>query len=422
MLIDREIVIKNYESAKKVYAMYGVDTDKMIDAFKAVPISLHNWQGDDVTGFEDNSAVSGDLVITGNYPGKARNGKELRADIDKVFSYSPSKPRVNIHSMYGEPGTIDRAEVTTEDFREWINWAKKNGYAMDFNVSFFTHKMMRDGFCLASSDKKTRDYWIKAGIGGRKIANDIGKELGETCINNIWVPDGLKDIPANRFSYRDYLEDSLNQMFEIKYDRNNMRDTLEGKLFAVGVESFTVGSHEFYLGYAAKNGVGICMDTGHYHPTESIVDKISSVRPFVDTVLLHISRGVRWDSDHVVLQGDELTAVMQEVVRGHLYNSGQFFIGLDYFDASINRLAAWTIGLRAAGKSLLAAFLEPFEMLKKTEQDENYTERLALMEEFKNMPINAVWDYACLLQDKPIGTEWIDDLKKYEADSMLKRK
>ncbi len=420
-MIDKELTLKNYETAKSIFALYGVDTDKAIEEFKKVPISLHNWQGDDVTGFEKSDAVSQNIV-TGNYPGKARNGKELRADIDKAFSYSPTKPRVNIHSMYGEPGTTDRADVTTEDFREWIDWAKKNKYSMDFNVSFFTHPMMRDGFCIASPDKKTRDYWVKAGIGGRKIANDIGRELGEPCINNIWVPDGLKDTPANRFSYRDYLMDSLDRMLETKYDKNNMRDTLEGKLFGIGIESFTVGSHEFYLGYAAKKGVGICMDTGHYHPTEFIVDKISAVRHFVDTVLLHISRGVRWDSDHVVLQGDELSSIMNEVVRGELNCNGQFFIGLDYFDASINRVAAWTIGLRAAGKALLSAFCEPYDILKKAEEDEDYTLRLALTDELKNLPFNAVWDYACLQQGKPVGTEWIQDIKKYEQDVMLLRK
>lgn len=418
---DKEQIQKSYEAAKKVYAAYGVDTDKAIEIFNQIPIALHNWQGDDVTGFEKNGDVVSQNLVTGNYPGRARNGKELRTDIETAFSFSPVKPRVNIHSMYGEPGTTPRNKLTVEDFRLWIDWAKKNKYAIDFNVSFFTHPMMNNGFSLACHDKKTRDFWIEAGKGGRQIANDIGKELGETCINDIWIPDGLKDLPANRYAYRQYLTDSLDQMLETKYDRKNMRDVLEGKLFAIGVETFTVGSHEFYLGYAAKKGTGVCMDTGHYHPTESIVDKISSVYNFIDTLLLHISRGVRWDSDHVLLQGDDLSGIMQEVVRGELYKGDKLFMGLDYFDASINRVAAWTIGLRAAGKALLSALLEPFALLNKAEADGDFTLRLALTDEFKNLPANAVWDYICLKNNKPIGTEWIEQMKKYEAEVMLKR-
>ena len=418
---DKEQILKSYQAAKKLYAAYDVDTDKAIEIFNQIPIALNNWQGDDVTGFEKNGDVVSQNTVTGNYPGKARNGKELRMDIDTAFSFSPCKPRVNIHSMYGEPGTTPRNKLTTEDFRFWIDWAKKNNYAIDFNVSFFTHPMMNNGFSLASLDKKTRDFWIEAAKGGRQISNDIGNELGQTCINNIWIPDGLKDIPANRSTYRHYLEDSLNQILETKYERKNMRDVCEGKLFAIGVEAFTVGSHEFYLGYAAKKGIGVCMDTGHYHPTESIVDKISSVYNFIDTLLLHISRGIRWDSDHVLLQGDDLTGIMQEVVRGELYKGDKLFMGLDYFDGSINRVAAWTIGLRAAGKALLTALVEPFALLNKAERDGDFTLRLALTDEFKNLPINAVWDYVCLMNNKPVGTEWIEQMKKYEAEIMIKR-
>lgn len=418
---DKEQILKSYQAAKKLYAAYGVDTDKAIEIFNQIPIALNNWQGDDVTGFEKNGDVVSQNTVTGNYPGKARNGKELRMDIDTAFSFSPCKPRVNIHSMYGEPGTTPRNKLTTEDFRFWIDWAKKNNYAIDFNVSFFTHPMMNNGFSLASLDKKTRDFWIEAAKGGRQISNDIGNELGQTCINNIWIPDGLKDIPANRSTYRHYLEDSLNQILETKYERKNMRDVCEGKLFAIGVEAFTVGSHEFYLGYAAKKGIGVCMDTGHYHPTESIVDKISSVYNFIDTLLLHISRGIRWDSDHVLLQGDDLLGIMQEVVRGELYKGDKLFMGLDYFDGSINRVAAWTIGLRAAGKALLTALVEPFALLNKAERDGDFTLRLALTDEFKNLPINAVWDYVCLMNNKPVGTEWIEQMKKYEAEIMIKR-
>ncbi|MCL2518308.1 MAG: L-rhamnose isomerase, partial [Oscillospiraceae bacterium] len=372
--------------------------------------------GDDVTGFESHGDVISENLVTGNYPGRARNGAEMRMDIETAFSYSPCKPKVNLHSMYGEPGTTPRSDVTVEDFQSWVDWAKANGFGMDFNVSFFTHPMMNNGFSIAALDKKTRDYWIKAGIGGREIANEIGKQLGEVCINNIWVPDGLKDLPANRFRYRSYLEESLDEILEKKYDKTNMRDVLEGKLFAIGVETFTVGSHEFYLGYAAKNGIGVCMDTGHYHPTESIVDKISSVYNFVDTLLLHISRGIRWDSDHVLIQGDDLTAIMNEIVRGNLYSGGKMFMGLDYFDASVNRVAAWTIGLRSAGKALISALCEPFELLDRAELDGDFTFRLALIDECKNLPINDVWNYLCYKNKKPVGTEWIEQLKKYEND------
>jgi L-rhamnose isomerase len=412
---DEDQIIKSYESAKKLYASYGVDTDKAIEIFNTIPVSLHNWQGDDVTGFEKNGDVVSENLVTGKYPGRARNAAEMRMDIETAFSYSPCKPRVNLHSMYGEPGTTQRGEVTVDDFKGWLDWAKEKQYALDFNVSFFTHPMMNNGFSIASLDKKTRDYWIKAGINGREIANEFGKQLGQTCINDIWVPDGLKDLPANRFRYRGYLKESLDAILDKKYDKKNMRDVLEGKLFAIGVETFTVGSHEFYLGYAAKNGVGVCMDTGHYHPTESIVDKISSVYDFVDTLLLHISRGVRWDSDHVVLQGDDLSGIMQEIVRGNLYQEDKMYMGLDYFDGSINRVAAWTIGLRAAGKALISALCEPFSLLDKAELDGDFTLRLALIDEFKNLPISDVWNYLCYINKKPVGTEWIDLLKEYET-------
>ena len=416
-----EQILRAYEDAKKIYAAYGVDTDAAIEIFKTIPITLHNWQGDDVVGFEKHEGVHSENLVTGNYPGRARNGDEMRMDIDTAFSFSPTKPRVNLHSMYGEPGTTERNLQTTEDFRGWIDWAKSRGYALDFNVSFFTHPRMLDGCSLASPDQATREYWIKAGKSGRAIANDIGRELGEVCINNIWVPDGTKDIPADRFAYRQRLADSLDEILSVNYDKANVRDVLEGKLFGIGTECFTVGSHEFYIAYAATHGIGVCMDTGHYHPTESIVDKISSVYPYIDTLLLHISRGVRWDSDHVLLQGDDLSAIMQQVVRGHLYDSGKVFMGLDYFDATVNRVAAWAIGLRAAGKALLDALIEPYALLQKAEIDGDLTARLALLDEFRNLPSNAVWDYLCYTRGVPVGTEWIDQLKAYEANVQSKR-
>lgn len=417
---DTDVIAYNYDKAKATYKAFGVDTDRMMDEFRTIPISLHNWQGDDVKGFERLGDVTSQNLVTGNYFGAARNGDEMRMDIEKAFSYSPCKHRVNLHSMYAETEKPkERNEVGPEDFRKWIDWAKNRGYGLDFNASFFTHPMMVDGFSLASRRKDVRDYWIKAGKGARKIAEAMGRELGTPCINNIWVPDGMKDLPANRLLYREYLKDSLDQIFEVNHNRTYMRDVLEGKLFGIGVESFTVGSHEFYLAYAAKNGIGICMDTGHYHPTESVVDKLSSVALLVDDVLLHVSRGIRWDSDHVVIQSDDLSQLMQELKRGGFFN--KINIGLDYFDASINRVAAWAIGLRAAGKAMLSALLEPTDLLEKAEATGDYTLRLALLEEFKNLPVNAVWDYLCLQTGIPVGASWIDDLKKYETDIQSKR-
>lgn len=418
--MNSDLILKNYENAKEIFKSYGVDVEGAIRTFESVPISLHCWQGDDVKGFEGNADFSQNLV-TGNYPGAARNGAELRSDIDKAMSMSPTKNRVNIHSIYQESnGKHDRNEVGVEDFRHFINWAKEGNFGLDFNVSFFTHKRMNNGFSLSSPDKATRDYWIKAGKGGRIISNQIGIELNDKCYNNIWIPDGLKDMPANRFYYRDLLEDSLNQIFEQKLDEKYSADVLEGKLFGIGTECFVAGSHEFYLGYAIKNGVGICMDTGHYLPTETIIDKISSVKRFTKDILIHISRGIRWDSDHVLVQGDDLTNLLTELKRGELLN--EIPMGLDYFDASINRVGAWTIGLRAFGKSLINALLEPTHLIFDAEKNEDFTSRLALMDEFKNLPVNAVWDYVCLKNNAPIGKNWIDELKKYEREVQMLRK
>ena len=410
---DEDTIVKSYETARGRFGAFGVDTEKAMEQFKTIPISLHNWQGDDVRGFEGMEGVASQNLVTGNYPGAARNGDEMRMDIDKAFSLSPCKHRVNLHSMYAEPARpTPRNELTADDFSAWIRWAKERGYGLDFNASFFTHPMMIDGFSLASRRKDVRDYWIKAGKGAREISKVMGETLGTACINNIWVPDGLKDLPANRMLYREYLKDSLDQIFEKTFDHRVTYDVLEGKLFGIGTECFTVGSHEFYLAYAAKNGKGVCMDTGHYHPTETVVDKISSVALLVDDILLHVSRGIRWDSDHVLIQGDDLTGLMQELKRAGLF--GKIAIGLDYFDASINRVAAWVIGLRAAGKAMLTALLEPSDLLEKAEAEGDFTSRLALLEEFKNLPVNAVWDYLCLVNGVPVGAAWLDVLKEYE--------
>ena len=417
---SEDAVLKAYDAAKATYRALGVDTDAIIARYKSIPISMQNWQGDDVTGFEV-ARTGGDMVVTGNYPGRARTADELRADIDVALSLCPVKPRVNIHSMYGEPGTTPRDEVTVKDFSSWLSWARERGYGMDFNVTYFNHPMVKDGLTLSSPDKTVRDFWVRAGIGGREIAAAIGRELGTPCINNLWIPDGMKDLPADRRLYRDLLEESLDRIFEKKHNPALLRDTMEGKLFAVGVESFTVGSHEFYHGYAATHRIGLCMDSGHYHPTEQVADKLTAVARSVPTLLLHLSRGVRWDSDHVLLTGEELTSTMREVVRSGLVDSKDFFMSLDYFDASIHRIAAWAIGLRSAGFALLSAMLEPFPLLQKAELAGDYTARLALGEEFSRLPAAAVWDYLCLTEGKPIGLAWLDEVRRYEAEVTSKR-
>lgn len=418
----QERILKNYENAKEIYAEYGVDVDKALDEFFNINISLHCWQGDDVKGFEDIGDVASQNVVTGSYPGAARNGDELRGDIDKAFSFSPMKHKVNLHSIYAE-NNRPRNEVTFDDFTNWVDWAKEKGYGLDFNASFFTHPMMDNGFSLASLKKEVRDYWIEAGIGSREISLAMGKALGQKCYNNIWIPDGLKDLPANRFRYRELLIDSLDKIFAKKYtaeDKKYTADVLEGKLFGIGVETFTVGSHEFYLGYAAKNGVGVCLDTGHFHPTESVADKISAYVPFVEDILLHVSRGIRWDSDHAVIQTDDLLALMQELKRGNLYN--RVPIGLDFFDASINRIAAWVIGLRATSKAILTSLLEPTHLIDEAEQEGDFTARLILTDEFKNLPVNAVWEYALAKKNLPIsGQEVVAEIKKYEKEVLLNR-
>lgn len=413
-------ILKNYEAAREQYRALGVDTDAVLARYRKVAISLQNWQGDDVRGFECG-AGSADMVVTGNYPGRARTASELRADLDMALSLCPIRPRVNIHSMYGEPGTTARDELTVADFAGWLTWARERGYGIDFNVTYFNHEMVKNGLTLSSPDRAVRDFWVRAGQGGREIAAAIGRELGTTCIHNHWIPDGMKDLPADRRLYRDYLEESLDRIFEKRYDPALTRDTLEGKLFAVGVESFTVGSHEFYYGYAVKNRIGLCMDSGHYHPTESVADKLTAAARSLPTLLLHLSRGVRWDSDHVLLGGEELTATMREVVRSGLLDHEGFFMSLDYFDASINRIAAWAIGMRAAGYALLSAMLEPYTLLRDAELSGDLTARLALHEEFSRLPATAVWDYLCLQDGKPVGLSWLDAVRNYEDTVTSKR-
>ena len=405
-----------YELAKQRYAELGVDTDDVMKRLKKIAISLHCWQGDDVGGFETVGAElsGGGIQATGNYPGKARTIDELRSDIEKALSMIPGKHRLNLHACYLDNGGkfVDRNEITVEHFQSWIDWAKANGLGMDFNPTYFSHEKAADGFTLSHIDKGIRDFWIEHGIACRKIGAEMGKQLGSATVTNVWIPDGYKDIPVDRWGPRARLVDSLDKIFAEKLDPKVHLDAVESKLFGIGAESYTVGSHEFYLGYAVSRQKLLCLDAGHYHPTEVISDKISSVLMFVPELLLHVSRSVRWDSDHVVILNDELCAIAREIIYSGKLD--KIHIGLDFFDASINRVAAWVIGTRCMIKALLLALLEPAEKLRAAEQSGDYTTRLAMLEELKTLPFGAVWDYYCSKQDVPVGTDWLKEVKRYE--------
>lgn len=417
-----ELINQAYALAKERYAQLGVDTDAALARLATIPVSLHCWQGDDVGGFENvDSASGGGIQATGNYPGKARNADELRQDVEKVLSLLPGKHRFNLHAMYAETGgkAVARNAVQPEHFSRWIDWAKGLGLGMDFNPSCFAHPMADTGFTLSSYDKGIREYWIEHCIASRKIGAHMGRELGTPCVTNVWIPDGFKDIPVDRMTPRALLRESLDKVFAEKLDRAHNLDAVEAKLFGIGSESYVVGSHEFYMGYAIANQVLLCLDAGHFHPTETIADKLSSVMLYVDEVLLHVSRGVRWDSDHVVLMNDDTRAIAEEIVRHGLEK--RVHIGLDFFDASINRIAAWTIGTRSTIKSLLVALLEPTAALKTLEQSGDYTARLAMLEELRTLPYGAVWDYYCTTQGVPAGPSWLAEVKQYEKDVLAKR-
>ena len=411
-----------YALAREQYAAWGVDTEQAMERLKGIAVSLHCWQGDDVGGFESAEGLTGGgIQATGNYPGKARNADELRADIDLAMTLIPGKHRLNLHSIYGEWGgkKVERDQVSAEQFSRWIDWAKAKRIGMDFNPSFFSHPLAADGFTLASRDQGKRKFWIRHGIACRKVGEAFGNALGSACVTNLWIPDGLKDTPADRLGPRVILEKSLDEVFAAPIDPALNLDAVEGKLFGIGSESYVVGSHEFYLGYAIKRNKLLCLDAGHYHPTETITDKISSVLMHVREILLHVSRGVRWDSDHVVILSDDLKAIAEELVRGSFL--GRTHIGLDFFDASINRIAAWVIGTRAMLKALLIALLEPSAKLRELEAAGDYTGRLALMEEIKTLPFGAVWDQYCQRQNVPVGAEWLEKVRAYERNVLSKR-
>jgi len=411
-----------YATSKERYAMLGVDTNEALDILAQIPISLHCWQGDDVAGFETPDAkLGGGLAAAGNYPGKARNADQLRSDLDKAYSLIPGTHRLNLHAIYAETGgrKVERNELRPKHFSAWIDWARDTGHGMDFNPTCFSHPLAESGFTLSSYDEGIRKFWIEHCIACRKIGEHIGRELDLPCVTNIWIPDGFKDIPADRKMPRLLLKDSLDKILAEKIDPRHNLDSVESKLFGLGSESYVVGSHEFYLGYAIANKTLLCLDSGHFHPTEVISDKLSSILTFLDEVLLHISRGVRWDSDHVVIFSDELQAIAQEIVRGGFLH--RVHIGLDYFDASINRVAAWVIGARNTMRALLLALLEPIDQLRELEVSGDYTQRLALLEELKGLPFGAVWDYFCLQQGVPVGVGFMDEIRAYEKQVLSKR-
>ena len=419
-MTDQQIT-SAYEIAQQRYAELGVDVDAALRTLAAIPISIHCWQGDDVGGFETaGSELGGGLQATGHYPGKARTADELRRDASKALSLIPGRHRFNLHASYGEFGgrVVERDEIRPEHFARWIDWAKQEGIGLDFNPTFFSHPKATS-FTLAHRDSGTREFWIRHGRACRHIGAAMGKALGKTCVTNLWIPDGMKDTPVDRVGPRERLIDSLDQVFADRIDPAYNLDSVEGKLFGLGLESYTAGSHEFYFGYALTRKTLYTLDTGHYHPTETIVDKLSAVFMFLQEILLHVSRGVRWDSDHVVVLDDNLDAIALELVRGGFL--ARTHIGLDYFDASINRVAAWIIGTRNLLKALLKALLEPAGALRDLEAQEDYTGRLALQEEFKTLPWGAVWDQYCASAGMPPRDAWLAEIRAYEKDVLALR-
>jgi L-rhamnose isomerase len=411
-----------YALARRQYADAGVDTEAALRRLSAVSVSLHCWQGDDVAGFEHaDGPLGGGLAATGHYPGKARTADELRLDAAKALSLIPGTHRFNLHAFYGEFGAqrVERDAIGPEHFAGWIDWAASLGIGLDFNPTLFSHPKAADNLTLSHPDKAIRSFWIRHAAACRRIGAAMGKAQGTPCVTNVWIPDGMKDTPADRLGPRERLLDALDAVFEEPLDPACNLDAVEGKLFGLGLESYTVGSHEFYFGYALSRRTLYTLDTGHYHPTETISDKISAVLMFVPQILLHVSRGVRWDSDHVVLLGDDLDAIAQELVRGGFLQ--RTHIGLDYFDASINRIAAWVIGTRNTLKALLKALLEPVDRLRGCEAGGDYTGRLALQEEIKGLPWGAVWDHYCETADVPVGARWLDEVREYERSVLSTR-
>ncbi len=413
----------SYRLAREIYAELGVDTDAVLKTLAQIPISLHCWQGDDVAGFEhEGGGISGGgILATGNYPGRARNGNELRQDLEIALSLIPGQSRLNLHAMYAETNgrAVERDQITVAHFQQWIAWAKERQIGIDFNPSFFSHPRAASGFTLSSKDSAVRRFWIEHAKRCRAIGAAMGEALNTPCVHNLWIPDGSKDLPLDRLGHRQILKEALDEIFEQQYSQDYLLDSVESKLFGIGSEAFVVGSHEFYMGYALQNHIMLCLDMGHFHPTEGIADKISALLPFTKRLLIHVSRGVRWDSDHVTILNDDLMALAQEVLRSRALNNVYF--ALDFFDASINRITAWVTGARALQKALLLALLEPTELLLAEEQAGNNGNRLALLEECKTLPFGAVWQKYCLDQTATAGREWLDKIGDYEDQVLTNR-
>jgi L-rhamnose isomerase len=421
--MKKQIIEQAYQLAKTQYAELGVDTDAVIKAMDQIVISLHCWQADDVGGFEtpDAALSGGGIQATGNYPGKARTIEQMRKDLEKVLSLLPGKQRLNLHAIYGDfkGERVDRDQIEVKHFQSWIDWCKTQGIGMDFNASCFSHPKADTGFTLSSKDESIRKFWVEHLKRCRIISAEIGKQLGTPCVHNTWIPDGSKDVPVDRNGHRKQLMKSLDEALAQKFSKDHMKDAVESKLFGIGAESMTVGSAEFYMGYALKNNILLCLDNGHFHPTEQIGDKISSVLQFIDEILLHVTRPIRWDSDHVVTLNEEIQLIASEIIRSNFLN--RVNIGLDFFDASINRIGAYVVGTRSAKKAFMIALLEPTATLVEYEENGQNFERLALLEELKTQPFGAVWDYYCMKENVPVGVDFIAEIQQYEKDVLLKR-
>jgi len=410
--------MNRYEEAKKIYASYGVDTEKALDTLKDVVVSIHCWQGDDVVGFDSKEALSGGIQTTGNYPGKATTPEELMADFDKVLALTPGKKKLSLHACYAIiDDDADRSTIEPKHFAKWVEYAKSRNIGLDFNPTFFSHPMVKDGLTLSSPDEEVRKYWVKHAIACLKISEYFATETGMPCVMNIWIPDGYKDIPADRLAPRARFKKSLDEILDTPYDKSKVYVTLESKVFGIGVESYTVGSAEFCLSYSDYKGITPLMDNGHYHPTEVVSDKISSLLLFNEKIALHITRAVRWDSDHVILFDDETKEIAKEIVRNDALD--RVFIATDYFDASINRISAWVTGVRNVEKSLLFALLQPSEMLAKLQNENNFTDIMVISEEMKTAPIGDVW--AEYLRREGVNADYLTEVKDYEKTVLANR-
>jgi L-rhamnose isomerase len=421
-MIKKESIQKAYEMARERYAETGIDSDAVLKNLDRTAISMHCWQADDVSGFENPDAgLSGGIQATGNYPGKAATLEQIRQDYEKVMSLLPGKQRLSLHAIYGDfrQGKADRDKIEPGHFTSWVEWAKKQDIGLDFNCTLFSHPKTASGYTLSDNDPSIREFWIEHVRKCRDIAAYMGRELGSRCVHNIWIPDGSKDLTVSRFKHRSHLKDSLDKILAKKQDPRHMADAIEAKLFGIGVEAYTVGSHEFYLGYAVKNNMMLCLDIGHFHPTEQVSDKVSAVFQFIPELLFHVTRPIRWDSDHVVILTDEIRALFEEIVWADKLDKVN--IGLDFFDASINRIGAYVTGVRAAQKAILLALLNPTAKLREYDDRGQHFERLALLEETKSMPFGAVWDFYCLSQDVPAGQDYIPVVQQYEKDILSKR-